>query len=90
MAMDATNDLTAIQANAKRPTRTPMVSPHKLFSITACIIGVIMPCVVRAEATETAYARVLRTHTLRCGYNYYAPVLMQNEKLGKLEGIYID
>jgi ABC-type amino acid transport substrate-binding protein len=40
--------------------------------------------------SESAYSRVTRTQTLRCGYNYYAPVLMRNEKTGALEGVYVD
>jgi len=42
------------------------------------------------QKQESVYQRVLRTQTIRCGYNYYAPVLTRNEKTGKLEGVYVD
>jgi polar amino acid transport system substrate-binding protein len=40
--------------------------------------------------TETTYARVMRTHTLRCGYMVYPPYLSKDPNTGKFSGIYYD
>jgi len=39
---------------------------------------------------ETAFERVLRTNTLRCGYYVYPPVTMRDPNTGKLSGFSVD
>ena len=39
---------------------------------------------------ESAYARVMRTKTLRCGYALYAPMLMKDPNTGEMSGIAAD
>ncbi len=39
---------------------------------------------------ETAYQRVLRTNTLRCGYALYAPMLSKDPNTGEMSGIAAD
>jgi ABC-type amino acid transport substrate-binding protein len=41
-------------------------------------------------ASETAYDRVMRTRTLRCGYIVWAPMFMKDPNTGKLSGIFHD
>jgi ABC-type amino acid transport substrate-binding protein len=41
-------------------------------------------------AHETSYERVVRTNTLRCGYQYWDGAIMRNEKTGELYGPWID
>ena len=42
------------------------------------------------EKTESAYARVMRTQTLRCGYTLYAPMLSKDPNTGEMSGIAAD
>ncbi|MDR3425089.1 MAG: transporter substrate-binding domain-containing protein [Alphaproteobacteria bacterium] len=39
---------------------------------------------------ETAFERVMRTNTLRCGYGIWAPGLVKDLKTGELSGIFYD
>src|SRR4051812_48435106 len=40
---------------------------------------------------ETAYERILRTGTLRCGYGIWPPVmLMKDANTGKISGVLVD
>ncbi|MDX2027263.1 MAG: transporter substrate-binding domain-containing protein [Alphaproteobacteria bacterium] len=39
---------------------------------------------------ETAFERVMRTNTLRCGYGIWAPGLIKDAKTGELSGIFHD
>lgn len=39
---------------------------------------------------ETAFERVMRTNTLRCGYYIYAPLVMRDPNTGRLSGATID
>jgi len=41
-------------------------------------------------AGESAYARVMRTRTLRCGYFIEAPITQKNLQTGALEGLVVD
>jgi len=43
-----------------------------------------------AHDKETAYDSVMKTGTLRCGYQVYPPYINKNIKTGKFEGIYPD
>lgn len=36
------------------------------------------------------YERVLETRTLKCGYNYYEPVIWRDAKTSELKGVYVD
>jgi ABC-type amino acid transport substrate-binding protein len=41
-------------------------------------------------ADRSVYDHVVQTQTLRCGYNYYEPVIWRDNKTGDLKGIYVD
>jgi ABC-type amino acid transport substrate-binding protein len=43
-----------------------------------------------SSSRESAFARVLRTNTLRCGYGIWAPGLTKDPATGQLGGIYYD
>ncbi|MDE2029238.1 MAG: transporter substrate-binding domain-containing protein [Alphaproteobacteria bacterium] len=43
-----------------------------------------------ASASESAYARVIRTGTLRCGYGVFAPYFTKDLKTGKYGGVIHD
>jgi polar amino acid transport system substrate-binding protein len=42
---------------------------------------------VQQAKKETTFERVMRTHTLRCGYAVWSPVLYKDMKTGKIRGI---
>ncbi|MCB1558440.1 MAG: transporter substrate-binding domain-containing protein [Alphaproteobacteria bacterium] len=46
-----------------------------------------LPVVAAENAKETAYERVIRTGTLRCGYLTYPPLLMKDLKTGEMSGV---
>jgi len=70
------------------------------ISWSALIIALIALAVVIAHPAgqgttsvvkqETAFERVLRTNTLRCGYGIWAPGLIKDAQTGKLSGIFYD
>jgi ABC-type amino acid transport substrate-binding protein len=43
-----------------------------------------------APAHESAYERIMRTKTLRCGYVTYPPIVMRDPNNGKLNGLVVD
>ncbi|MEJ0062133.1 MAG: transporter substrate-binding domain-containing protein [Alphaproteobacteria bacterium] len=45
---------------------------------------------VQAAVRETAYDRVMRTNTLRCGYILYEPFVRKDPNSGKFSGIAVD
>lgn len=66
------------------------------ISILALIVALIALAVVTLrpvgnavapEKKETAFARVMRTHTIRCGYAVWNPVLYKDAKTGEIKGI---
>lgn len=46
--------------------------------------------VVPAEKKETAFERVMRTNTIRCGYGIWAPGLVKDPQTGQFSGIFYD
>jgi ABC-type amino acid transport substrate-binding protein len=56
------------------------------------VAGPIVPSAesVGTSARESAYDRVVRTGELRCGYNYWEPGLVYDDKTQKLWGFYFD
>lgn len=65
--------------------------------ITAIITSIIVTLLMvhffkanRVEAVsntqETAYERIMRTKTIRCGYNFEPPMLFKDDTTGKLKG----
>ncbi len=45
---------------------------------------------VSSPAKETAYERVMRTQTLRCGYVVWTPFLLKDPNNGQLSGLFYD
>ncbi len=43
-----------------------------------------------AEEKESAYERVMRTQTIRCGYVVWSPMFMKDPNTGKLSGIFYE
>lgn len=43
-----------------------------------------------AAEKESAYDRVLKTQTIRCGYNYYEPVIWRDNETNELKGVYVE
>jgi ABC-type amino acid transport substrate-binding protein len=39
---------------------------------------------------ENTYSRVMRTRTIRCGYDVWPPIINRDEKTGKISGIFYD
>jgi ABC-type amino acid transport substrate-binding protein len=51
-------------------------------------VGLSFPAL--ATDKESAYDRVMRTGTIKCGYFLYPPVLMKDPNSGKFSGIFYD
>lgn len=69
---------------------------HQKASYLALLLAVVALSLVIARPTdheqvagkkETAFERVMRTHTLRCGYAMWNPILYKDVKSGELRGI---
>lgn len=57
--------------------------------IIFCLLALFsLPAI--ADDKESAYDRVMRTGTIRCGYFLYPPVLMKDPNSGKFSGIFYD
>ena len=64
---------------------------RRLILLTLFLITFGITSVVAANAEESAYERVMRTKTLRCGYILgVAPEMMKDANTGKLSGISYD
>jgi ABC-type amino acid transport substrate-binding protein len=55
--------------------------------LIVCLFALVLPA--RAQA-ETAYERVIKTGTLRCGYGVFEPMVMRDANTGALSGIFYD
>lgn len=72
--------------------------PNGKISYAALAIALVALALVVARPTgheqaakkETAFERVIRTNTLRCGYGVWAPGLIKDPQTGKLSGIFYD
>ncbi len=56
-------------------------------------MGVVAPAYsaeITAPQSETAYDRVIRTGTLRCGYGIYPPFIEKDANTGTMSGIMVD
>lgn len=54
------------------------------------VLGLMAAFPAAAENGETAYARIMRTGTIRCGYVVYEPDLMRDPNTGAFSGIMYD
>lgn len=62
-----------------------------LSAITAFAVGKYAPISTpTTPAKETAFERVMRTGTLRCGYSIWPPALVKNPNTGRMSGIFYD
>lgn len=63
-----------------------------LIAIFAAVITAwFMTPIDRVQPNQqSAYERVIKSSTLRCGYNFYPPAIMKNEQTGQLEGFVVD
>ena len=79
------NDLSTLVIPAK-PRKT--FTMKKLFALLCIVLA--LPTLARAADNETAFDRILRTGTLRCGYTSSAPYLVIDANTGALSGIQYD
>jgi len=62
-----------------------------LSAVTAFVVGTyVSPTAQTVQAKETAYERVMRTGTLRCGYVFYPEFLARDVNTGIMSGFYYD
>lgn len=54
------------------------------------VVKVAAPTATSATHKETAFERVMRTGTLRCGYYVFAPVTIRDPNTGKMSGFSVD
>jgi ABC-type amino acid transport substrate-binding protein len=67
--------------------KTTLLLAVILSAITAFALTKLTPAPsTTAPQPETAYERVIRTGTLRCGYEYWDGVIMRDEKASKIIG----
>ncbi len=59
-----------------------------IIAVAALAVVVLRPATnVTSEKKETAFERVMRTHTIRCAYTVYPPYLMIDPNTKKMTGI---
>ncbi len=61
---------------------------RKILTVYLSLLFILMGQV--GVHAETAHSRMLRTHTLRCGYLPYEPFIIKDINTGKLSGIPVD
>jgi len=60
----------------------------KKLLLAIAVFAVSLPAF--AAEKESAFDRVIRTQTIRCGYNQYAPYLVKDANTGEFSGIFYD
>ncbi len=66
------------------------MKPHYLITFILFLLTLSIPTFSHAHDKESAYDRVMRTGTLRCGYFLKQPVFVQNANSGEFSGIFYD
>lgn len=62
-----------------------------LSAVTAFAVGkYAAPSTQQMQTKETAFERVLRTNTLRCGYVTHAPLIIKDPQTGEMSGLIAD
>ena len=67
-----------------------------LLVVIAVVIALVLQNFViphkgtQASKPETAYERVLRTNTLRCGYGLWEPAVMRDPNTNQMSGLFYD
>lgn len=56
------------------------------FILIILLVCLTLPAFA-ADREETAYDRVMKTQTIRCGYGTFAPWIYQDLKTGKMDGV---
>ncbi|NCC21108.1 MAG: transporter substrate-binding domain-containing protein [Alphaproteobacteria bacterium] len=62
----------------------------RAFAVFILLNIAALPTPAFAADKESAYERVVSTGTIRCGYNYWEPVVMRNERTGELHGLFVE
>jgi ABC-type amino acid transport substrate-binding protein len=60
------------------------------FLLVLILTALMVPSGIASELNESAFDRVIRTKTIRCGYFTWAPFLMVDPNSKKMNGIYHD
>lgn len=58
--------------------------------VGAGVFSILQSKDVQTRSKESAYARVLRTGTLRCGYGLWEPLVMRDPNTGQFSGVIYD
>ncbi len=59
--------------------------------LAAGIVRYVLPSNQQATvSSETAYDRIMRTNTIRCGYTLYEPFVRKNPNTGEFSGVIVD
>lgn len=61
---------------------------RKIIIIALLLISI--PLTAKAQDKESAYERVMRTNTIKCGYVTYDPVVIKDPITGDVKGIAVD
>ncbi|MCB9988594.1 MAG: transporter substrate-binding domain-containing protein [Rhodospirillales bacterium] len=56
--------------------------------VAASILTVRETAIAADAGKESAYDHIIKTRTIRCGYNYYEPVIMRDPNTGEFSGIF--
>ncbi|MFZ2619528.1 MAG: transporter substrate-binding domain-containing protein [Alphaproteobacteria bacterium] len=59
-------------------------------ALVSGLVHMLWPSNGQTHAEETAFARVMRTGTLRCGYINWAPGVVKDPNTGQLSGLFYD
>ena len=65
---------------------------RKVVRLLVCMLALVLslPAFAADAPKESVFDRVVRTGTLRCGYNFWEPGLVYDEKKQHLWGFYYD
>lgn len=62
----------------------------KKLVLTCLTLLTLTSAAIAADQKETAFERIMRTGTIRCGYYVFPPVTYRDDKTGELSGFSVD
>ncbi len=62
----------------------------KTLTLVIILLSSALPAVAQEKMKESAYERVMRTGTIRCGYFLFPPLAVKNPNTNMLSGITAD
>jgi polar amino acid transport system substrate-binding protein len=70
--------------------KPPALLVTVVIALAAGYLGATLRPASAGATPESAFQRVMRTHTLRCGYGISPPVVLKDPATGQLSGLYVE